>query len=264
MTDIKVDDGKWRSQDLSVVIPFCSMEADLIDDVVRSAAAVSSDVVIVSCTHFFDGEPDTRAPEIVQRLKREYAQVRTVSVTWRKLPPNAPPGFWPCELRMHGFAATNPRTRWVLWLDADEVVREPERFSEWFQSVKDTKTTAFKLANYWYFLSKRRRAKQIEDSIVMVQRQYIHATMFRDFASERDAMTRGFGGPPRNVTGLDGKPMFDHFSWVRSPPTVLLDKVRNWGHKRDRNWKELVEKALSEDPLTTRDFVHNYEFDILP
>jgi len=64
------------------------------------------------------------------------------------------------------------------------------------------------------------------------------------------------------VRGLDGEVMFDHFSWVRSRE-VMVKKVMNWGHREDRDWLSLVNKAFDSDILTTPDFVHGYEYDII-
>jgi hypothetical protein len=76
---------------------------------------------------------------------------------------------------------------------------------------------------------------------------------------ERELLVKN---PARQVRGLEHEVMFDHYSWVR-PKEVLLQKVMTWSHRNDKDWLTLVRKALSEDPLTTQDFVHGYEYEIL-
>jgi len=253
MAEVKVDQNKHL---LSAVVPFCSLESDLIDRVVRSLAPVCGRIVVVYLTHFFTGEPDPEAHEIVTRLASEVPEVVPVRVQWNATQGKTHQAFWPCELRLRGFV--NTVTPWILMVDADEVLRNAERFAEWFATRKDTPSTP-KLANYWYFLSERRRAKPLEDSIVLTHRSLMMFPMFRAFTLERTAFCVK---DERMVKDLQGEPMFDHFSWVRSPEK-LRRKVATWGHREDRNWSEALEVALSQDPLTTPDFLHGYEFEIV-
>lgn len=254
MSDIKIDKNKSL---LSVVIPFCSLERDLIDRVCRSVAPICARIVLVFFTHLYTGEEDPEAETIAKRLTSEIPEVFPLKLQWRKEFLAMPPGFCPTEMRLNGFA--NTTTPWILMLDADEVLRNPQRFAEWFDTRKN-EASVFKLANFWYFLSERRRAKILEDSIVLTHRCLLHINMFRNFAAERNAFAQG---AERQVKDLQGEPMFDHFSWVRDPE-LLLRKVDAWSHRKDKNWLPLVQKALREDPLTTQDFVHGYEYDILP
>ena len=255
MARVKVDQNKHL---LSAIIPFCSFEHDLIGDVVRSLAPVCSRIVVVCLTHFFTGEPDPRAYEIVTQLAEETPEVLPLLIPWNAEQGKTHQGFWPCEMRMQGFA--NTTTPWVLMVDADEALRDAERFAEWFNTRKGTPSTP-KLATYWYFLSKRRRAQTLEDSVVLTHRSLVTLAMFRHFGMERAAFC--VGKPDRMVKDLHGDPMFDHFSWVREPE-MMRKKVLNWSHRQDRNWSELVDKALADDILTTPDFLHGYKYDILP
>jgi hypothetical protein len=254
MARVKVDENKHL---LSAVVPFCSLEGDLIERVVRNLAPVCSRIVVVYLTHFFTGDPDPEAHTIVQELSSKVPEVVPVRVQWNASQGKQHQAFWPCELRLQGFVHTN--TPWVLMVDADEVLRDAERFAAWFATRKDTPSTP-KLANYWYFLSERRRAKPLEDSIVLTHRTLVTFPMFRAFHAERSAFCVH---SERMVKDLEGEPMFDHFSWVRSPDK-LRRKVVSWGHREDRNWTEALDKALAADTLTTPDFLHGYDFDILP
>lgn len=172
--------------------------------------------------------------------------------------------FWHQETRLHGFARC--KHDWILWIDADEVLREPKLFLEWFDTVKDSKYESFKLANYWYFMSERRRAKQLEDSIVLCRRRVLSFTKFRMQNGEREHFYDHVQPEvkQRGVTYKDTV-FFDHFSWVRSKE-LMLKKVQSWGHRGQRDWKPLVERAFAEDALTTKDFVHpdGFEYEVLP
>jgi hypothetical protein len=219
---------------------------------------VSSDVVVVSLTHYFTGAEDTEAKDTLQELVSKY-QIKPVILDWKNIP-GAPQNFWPKEMRLHGFGATRFSSSYVMFVDSDEILRDAPAFTRWFGSLDPRGTQSFKLSNYWYFMSERRRSKTIEDSIIVVPRCLLKFEQFRvQGVQEREALVHN---PLRHVNDLDGNVMFDHLSWVRSPE-ILLQKVSTWGHRNDKPWLELVQKALADDPLTTPDFVHGYEYDIV-
>lgn len=253
MADVKID--KEERCKISVIVPYCSFESDLIRGVVESLQ-ICDEVIIVYLTHFFNGEEDREAESTINLLKDEFSNVIPIRIKWK--PANVPQAYWVCEMRMHGFAKSTKD--WILCLDSDEMIRNPTRFKEWFHLIEDKEVKSYKLANYWYFMSKQRRSKVIEDSITLTHRSVICMSMFRDFNLERSALL--LPGSPRKTLDLHGDVMFDHFSWVRTPKN-LLRKVKSWGHRKDRDWVPLVEKALREDPLTTEDFVHGYDYIIL-
>ena len=239
--------------DISAIVIYCSFEADLIDRVVDSLADCK-EVVLVCMSHTFIGTPDPDAWTKVRAIAALHTNVKPCYLQWVDRP--VPPLFWENTMRQHGFAyATQP---WLLFIDADEVVRDRERFKEWFSKKEDV--DAFKLANYWYFLSERRRAKTLEDSVVLVHRRCVHMELFKRYDVAREhiflaAQTR------RNMVSSEN-PLIDHFSWVRSKD-IMLKKCKTWGHRQNKDWKTLIETAFNEDILTTPDFVHGYSFDIL-
>jgi len=241
---------------LSVVVLYCSQERDLIDAVLEPLTKVSQDIVVVSLSHFFNGFEDTEVLGKLQELKKKY-QIKPVYIQWKFIP-GAPQNFWPKELRLYGYGATNPSNKWVLFIDSDEIMRNPVSFASWIDKQDDQKS--YKLSNYWYFMSPKRRSKVIEDSVILVPRSTLKFEMFRSGGvAEREALV---SNPERMCKDLDGQVMFDHYSWVRNKD-VLLQKVSTWSHRQDRDWLSLVKKAVDDDPLTTPDFVHGSEYDIL-
>jgi hypothetical protein len=243
---------------LGIVIPYCSNEEDLIDLVVERAKQVSSNVVVVGMTHFFCGDEDTKLIPKLQSLAQE--GVISKVMPWKHIP-GAPQNYWIKAMRLHGFQHLKP-CDWVLFIDSDEVIRSPPQFLAWFESIKDTQNTSYKLSNYWYFLSKQRRSKVLEHSVLLVPHKLLHIDHFRLANSERENLAAAASTQVLEVKDLEGNVMFDHFSWVRSRE-VMLRKVLNWSHREDRNWTLLVNQAFDSDLLTTPDFVHGYEYDIL-
>ena len=66
------------------------------------------------------------------------------------------------------------------------------------------------------------------------------------------------GNKMRKVTSMQKKPMIHHYSWVRAKE-ALLRKATCWGHRDERNWKELIEIEFSR-AFSGSDFVHGYSF----
>jgi hypothetical protein len=242
---------------LGIVVPYCSNEEDLIDEVVESLRKISNNIVIVCMTHFFNGAEDEAGLKKVQSLVQPGVKAKVVPFKEIR---GAPQNFWIKEMRLYGFQALDP-CDWVLFVDSDEVLRDSEVFKCWFDTVKNTEAS-YKLSCYWYFLSRRRRSRVIEDSIVLVPYKFLTFSSFRSSTSERENLAASAPEQLRNVRGLDGQVMFDHYSWVRSEQ-VLLRKVFTWGHRNDRDWEELVRSAIQQDLLTTKDFVHVNEYDIV-
>jgi 5'(3')-deoxyribonucleotidase len=241
---------------LSVIIPYCSLEKDLMDDVLESLDGACDEIIIVYLTHLFDGTLDTESDEVIKNYKLKYPCIKDICVQWT--PKKTHQGYWPCTMRKIGYLQSTKD--WILLIDSDETIQNKDTFTKWFQSVRDGPIVSYKLANYWYFLSKQRRSKTLEDSIVIVKREEINIRQFSQYATDRDSFVNK--NTPRMTKDLDGNPMFNHYSWVRSKE-VLLKKVKTWGHREDRDWIPMVEKAFSEDILTTPDFVHNYTYEIL-
>jgi hypothetical protein len=258
-------------QQLSVVISFCSNERDLLLPTITPLVNICHDIKIPVCSHLFDGvTEDVEGVRYAHTVAQQFPAgvVEVVQVPYRDVQGNIPnkTQFWHQEMRMNGFART--KNQWILFLDADEVLRDADAFVSWFaDTVRYSNKCSFKLANYWYFMSKRRRAVQLEDSIVLCNRTFLPYPVFRISSRERENF---YDHVPeqlkeRGVRGKNGQVFFDHFSWVRSKD-AMLQKVSCWGHKNDKsNWKELVLKAFEEDPFTTPDFIHgaNYQYEIL-
>ena len=136
------------------------MEKDLIDDVIKSVEGIG-EIIVVYLTHFFNGTPDLEAEETLKKH-----EVKKICIPWSSDSGNQ--AYWPGQMRKEAFKQSTKD--WILFLDADEILRNKKNFVEWFSSIRDLSTPSYKLANYWYFLSKQRRAKPLEDSIFIIKR----------------------------------------------------------------------------------------------
>lgn len=174
---------------------------------------------------------------------------------------------------LDGVPASGPDiedVEWVLFLDGDEVP-DGQRVSEWIADRGSAAAAdeAFKMANFWYFLSPTLRAEAFEDSVVLIARRAITDAGL-SHPRERDgllACARSVRTVHRMERGgEDRSPLFHHYSWVRGREQ-LLRKVQRWGHAGQRPWAQLLRDAwrLMDEQKTPpeRDFVHGYKLNRL-
>jgi hypothetical protein len=226
------------------------------------ALLFSSQVIVPVASHFFDGSPEDRA--LLDQIYAAFPECLFIEYPYipEKIPKRIfkeidPAHFWHCVSRLVGFSKTEGKIETLLFLDVDEIA-DGRRFSEWLGSSDYQQHIAMKLANYWYFREPKYRAEKYEDSIALVQRRAVTSELLLN-AGERGYIYDSLPGPKRSmVTGSDGRPLFHHFSWVRTQEE-MLKKVKSWGHKKDRNWEELVRAEFS-GPFRGVDFVHGYRF----
>lgn len=249
---------------IGTVVNFCTNESRFIGTCLKEALRFSSQVVVPVASHFFDGMPENRG-----LLKRIYAAFpECLFIEYPFIPDQIPKSvfqairpsaFWHCLSRLIGASFLRESLESVLFLDADEIA-DGRRVAEWIGSGGHLGSTAQKLSNYWYFREPVFQAEHVEDSIVLVERKILSSDLLLQ-NEERNALYDLLPGPKkRGVMGLDGKPLFHHFSWVRTEDE-MLKKVRSWGHRKDkdRDWEALVKEEFSR-PFNGIDFVHGYRF----
>lgn len=247
---------------VATVINFCTNESRFIESCLEQALIFSRQVVVSVSSHFFDGTPENRS--LLEKIYAAFPQCYFVEYPFvpKKIRGNILKSvghehFWHCASRLVGFHCLKEEIDTVLFLDADEVA-DGERVQQWLDCSDYQKHRVLKLANYWYFREPCYRAETFEDSIVLIQKKFLTADLLIH-PDERCSLYNSLSGPKqRMVTGVDGQPLFHHFSWVRTQEE-MLKKVRSWGHKKDRDWESLVAQEFSS-PFKGIDFVHGYRF----
>ncbi len=251
-----------KKHPIAVIVNFCTNESRFIPFCLEQALLFSSQVIVPISDHFFDGNPENRP--LLDTIYRAFPECHFIEYPFipQKIPKKVfktvdPSHFWHSLSRLIGFAFLNDQMESVLFLDADEIP-EGDRFAEWLDCSDYTLHTVLKMANYWYFREPRFQAEKWEDSIVLVQKKSLtpHLLLKQE---EREAIYDSLPNPKRrHVVGVDGRPMFHHYSWVRTEEEMLR-KVRSWGHRNDRDWESLVKKEFLSD-FQGVDFVHGYPF----
>lgn len=254
---------------LTILITYCTNERMFIDDLLVAALHAADTVCVAIGRRLFDGREEDAAH--VQELSLRYPSVH---FTWFEVPDVllATPIVLHNSSRVAARDVTPVLDAWVMLLDGDEVPRNGGRpLRDWWVGIHSRLEVqnVYKLSNRWFFLHPRLVSDMTEDSIVMV-----HGSHLTDNAlthpRERDGICMtvcGYGGTcVRGMLGEDGKPMFDHFSWVRESRVLLLAKVANWGHSKDRDWSALINQAwiqMEQGKLPDRDFVHGRRLKLL-
>ena len=242
---------------IGTIINFCSLDYRFIGPCVQAVAPFSARVVVPWADHLFDNTPEDMA--LIERAAAENPQAEFVPFAYHhSITEMLRSRFWHNYARWVGFSKLSPGCDWVLFLDADEIV-ETDRFTEFLARSEFHRYDHLYFANYWYFREPRFRARQIEDSPAMVKREIV--TVNRIFHERERASFRRLPNGLRRVAGIDGRPMFHHYSWVMNQ-AQMQRKVRTWGHSldTDRDWDRLVDEEFSRE-FSGKDFVHGYDFD---
>jgi len=101
----------------------------------------------------------------------------------------------------------------------------------------------------------------LEDSAVLAKRDLLTEEVVMGENERESIYLLLKGKKERKVMGVDGSPLIHHYSWVRDREE-MLKKVRSWGHNKDKNWEELVEKEF-QGGFSGTDFVHGYKYKIV-
>lgn len=264
---------------LAVVVSFCSLEAPFGEVLLRELLRVPGAIIVVCHgTHLYNGTPED--DRFVDGLKQTFAENRNIVFARYDVPIVDGPRACHNAARKIGFATLESRTvseafdwQWVLFLDGDEIPDGTALADWWLTCVQSgsrlKSDTAYKIANYWYFMLPTLRAEELEDSAVLVHRSIVSNNV--DCLSqpgERDGIPLAGGccALERNVRHTDGRVLLHHFSWVRTREALLI-KVASWGHRNDRPWTDLLLHTWKMmdvmGSMPERDFVNGYKLSVL-
>lgn len=250
---------------MSVVINYCSSEYCFLDAMITQCMKFTDDIVVSYGSHYYNGTPEQMSH--YEFLKATYPHVQFVMYTVDTQLTNAEMrgvhsrrnAYWHNLARWTGFQALK-RKDWVFFLDVDEIP-EGDRVNEFLIHAVLHPDTCYKLANYWYFKAPFHQANAYEDSIVLLHGSRVtEASTFGD--GERDHLAASTPVCKRGVMGMNGTPLFHHYSWVRSKEN-LMKKLTSWGHATDYpNPEQLVAIVFANDDIN--DIVHHYTYRAVP
>ena len=246
---------------IATIINYCSNDYPFLKEAIYQANKFSKKVIVVASDHFFDGQK-----EDLNQLENSFSEFDFATfIIYPFIPEKIPRRIlkkvrenvlFHSVSRMVGSSFLGKDIDHVLFLDVDEIV-DGDRFKAWLGEKHYLGYDVLRPANYWYFKSPSSQAKKWEDSAVFIKRKKIKRKALLD-STERDAIFDTVkGNKKRNVLGLDNLPMIHHYSWVKTKKQMLT-KVNSWGHKDDKDWRDLVEKEFEKTGMG-KDFIHGYD-----
>jgi hypothetical protein len=268
---------------ITTIISYCTHDYKWLKPCVDHVSEFSKEVIVPICDHFFNGDkendllinnsiqenPNVKfiefayCPELyenpkLQRLNDPFAPIKyMMDIDPKEI------WFWNQMARLIGFNQVADDIEYVLFLDADEIV-DTIKFTEWLDKFPYQTFNAMRFDSYFYFRDIKFRAIQTEDwnGITLVKKDALNEEAFFKHSSERlNFINFVEGNRQVKVLGLDGQPMFHHYSWVRTKEEMLR-KVNSWSHHKDRDWTSQVNQEFEREfnPNTDKCFVHDYNY----
>lgn len=268
---------------IATVINYCTHDYKWLRPCIEHVKEFSTQIIVPSLDHFYNGilEDD----ELIKKSKEENPGVEFVEFEWnpflykdaglqRLNDPFTPvkymidikgdeAWFWDQMSRLVGFNQVSEDVEYVLFIDTDEIT-DTKRFIEWLDNFPYRDYNAIRFDSYFYFLEMKYRSLITEEwnGITLLKRSALEQDVFFKHDSCRLNFVNFMPGNRLTKTeGLDGQPMFHHYSWVRTKEE-MLKKVKSWVHHKDRDWVAQVEAEFKRtfNPQTDTCFVHNYKY----
>ena len=240
---------------VSVVINYCNNDFQFIEENIIQAKKISSDITIVYCLQSLDGK-DEDMGFLIQMMDIAIKHgCFTDEIIFEK---TQTPRYHHNLMRMVGTTGTlqTHDTDYILFLDADEII-EGDKMAKYLESEHHKNFHVIAFECYWYFREREHRADQTEQAAVLCKKDICTPDYIFSEAERWEFLNR----PHLKVsqhTKHNGEILVHHYSWVRTKEQ-MLNKVRSWGHKNDRDWVAEVEHEFSHD-FNGTDFVHHYTY----
>lgn len=257
------------------VVNYCSNEKEFIDKLLNQLSRITTNIAICYADKLYDGTPEDTS-FIEDTIKAKYMHINLNLVKYNVDPTinlynmpgvvNRPTTYWPNLARCKGSKSLCKECEFLFFIDADEIP-EADTFISLLSENKLEKDYVYQFANYWYFKSPCNQATTYEDSIVCIHTYYLQnddSLFFHD--NERHGLVdlvlekKGLKHM-RMVVGIDRKPIFHHFSWVRSKEGIAT-KLRTWTHRDDifknANIDHIIAEIYKDDNVN--DIVHHYQY----
>jgi hypothetical protein len=251
---------------IATVINYCSHDYRFLSLCLKEVEPFSSQIVVPVCDHFFDGRRENKAllqhsyseNPTVQFVEFAFDSEKAYGITSR-IEKDDPDWihYWHSTSRYVGFYHVDPSAEYILFLDVDEVT-ESRRFLEWLKTFPYQEFDAMRFTNFFYFRESKYRSLKPGRTALMVKRSSIEPELILDPLERKGLFNAIAGKKIEDVYGVDGFPLFHHYSWVKTKEE-LLSKI-TWGHHKDKDWKALLEEEFSR-PFKGRDAIWNERYE---
>ena len=230
---------------LSVVVSYCSNDKCFIKPLIEQCKIFADEIVVVSCSHFFNGEKDSELEDLTDfgvthhifdflsdkdiKYHHNYARFKGLELSTKEF---------------------------VLFLDADEIP-DGNLMQNYLRDYELKHNSLINFKCHWYFREPTFRARNCEICGLLAHRSLLTENLF--FTPLERWSYKLYNIPSLENSDYNGFVIMHHFSWVKTK-SQMLQKVASWGHHGDKNWNHLIEKEF-ESEFSGFDFVHRYKFD---
>jgi len=246
---------KKQKINFSTVIHFSSLDAIFMDHCIAGVIPASNKIAIVSYDKLFNGEDisDT-VKKVISRNKNEKIASKIMPLPENKGTANN--RYYHNLLRLKGWELVADTADYTLFIDGDEVA-DPELLLNWKSNYK-TKAHSIRLPCYFYFREPIYRSTTLEYTPLMVNNKKFKEIHEKnpDYLIHNNKERNAYNFKPKEIIK---DVFFHHYSWVRNKQD-MLKKVKNWGHRTQRDWTKLVEEEFTHD-FNGTDFVHGYQYE---
>ena len=235
---------------LATCISFCSYDYRFLKKNIEEVSHFSDQVIVTASTHFFDGREENQ--ELLEHCFAEHPNLLFVQFAYRpdtlytpyrtSTPSDADWSlYWHSIARMTAVPFIRNEIDYVLFIDSDEIF-EGKRFKERLATKNHLSYRALRLGCIPYGIIPSQRGKGLNQVLPILMRKSELRPLSMIQPGDRMGIFRSIDEPK----WIDERPSYiHHYSWVR-PRSELERKVASWGHRNDRNWKEILEKCFIE------------------
>lgn len=254
------------SYPIATVLSFCSNDWRFFKRAIDGARPFSAQIIVTVCDHFFDGSEENYA--LLEKIYSDYPDLLFLEFSfdpystyryYSTCPPDHP--LWRHEWHNTGrylsFFFADDGIDYFYFCDADEIT-DADRFCAWLAADAYQNFDAIRFSCRWYFRKACYQSLQEDDMCLLVKKSAIDPEMFWS-EHERMGIYLNVKGPKTiHMKGLDGRPLIDHYSWVRTE-SELNKKFETWGHYWERDWKHLIQEEFASS-FKGVDFIRGYQY----
>lgn len=235
---------------IATVINYCTNDYRFLDACLKEAWKFSKEIIIPVCDHFFDGVAENRL--LLEYSYAKHPDVKFIEFAFGDEPYGIYSGlkkgdddwihYWHSTARYVGDLFVSPEIEYVLFLDVDEVA-DGNRMKAWLSNFPYQDFDEVRFTSYFYFREAKFQSLKIMRNALLVKKVKLKPELLLDVQERWGAFNSLGGTRLEDAYALDDRPLFHHYSWVRTKEEMLR-KVVSWGHHLDKDWSSLIEEEF--------------------
>lgn len=238
---------------INIAIPFCTYDIKYINRSIDAVRTIANKIIITYCDKFFNGENENL--DLIHSVIDNNSDCIFYKIEYE-------PGK---SSRYHSNKSRDvscqiSKSEHIMFLDSDEIF-EKEYLIEWYNLNQNKLKDITTFSNYWYYRDEKYRVNHIDDSVVMIHKNYITQDLLYNESERNVFKFLNTNNKDINVVNKHGLPFCHHYSWVLNKEDMIR-KVTTWSHKDDKNWIPSVEEEFSRE-FNGTDVLGNSDFIIL-